>query len=99
MNLLFTSLLLLTSFVTFGQINNQVFDSYKPVIESDSNKIWITFENQNFLHNNEYFNNLYDGITYIGTNYTPALQYQPATNLRLQAGWYFLKYSGRDVLR
>ncbi len=97
MKLSLTVVLFLAFTFCFSQVDNRIFDTYKPVIASDSNKIWLTIENQNFLHNNEYFNNLYDGITYLGTNLSPALLYQPSANLRLQAGWYFLKYSGRDV--
>jgi hypothetical protein len=94
-------LIFITTFIisvtVFGQIDNSLFDSYKPIDANDSNKLWLSIENQNFLHNNEYFNNLYDGITYLGASLAPTLIYQANTNLRIQAGWYFLKYSGRDV--
>lgn len=90
-------LVFLLSLSVSGQIDNALFDSYKPIETNDSNKLWLSFENQNFLHNTEYFNNLYDGITFLGASLAPTLVYQPAKNLRLQAGWYFMKYSGRDV--
>jgi hypothetical protein len=76
----------LFSFSVWGQIDNTIFDSYKPIENNDSNKLMLSFENQNFLHNNEYFNNLYDGITYLGASLAPTLLYQPTTNLRLQTG-------------
>lgn len=97
MRLLIFIFVFLFSLSVQGQTDNTIFDSYKPIENNDSNKLFLNFENQNFLHNNEYFNNLYDGITYLGASLAPTLTYQSATNLRLQAGWYFIKYSGRDV--
>ena len=96
MRLLIFITALFFSITVCGQIDNSLFDSYKSIEANDSNKLWLGIENQNFLHNNEYFNNLYDGITYIGASLAPTLIYQPNTNLRVQLGWYILKYSGRD---
>jgi len=84
------------SISVFGQIDNSIFNSYKPIEPNDSNKIWLSFENQNFLHNTEYFNNLYDGMTFLGATLAPTLVYQANRNIRIQVGWYFIKYSGRD---
>jgi hypothetical protein len=80
----------------FGQFDNTIFNTYKPINPEDSSKLMIGFDNQNFLYNNEYFNNLNYGFTYIGFSFKPYLSYQAAPNLKLQAGWYFLKFSGRD---
>ena len=96
MKIRLTLLALFYTVFVFGQNNDKIFDSYKTISDSDSQKIWFAFENQNFLHNNEYFNNLYEGITFIGYNFNPKFIYQPTRNLRLEAGWFFLKYAGRD---
>ena len=88
--------LVFISSLCFGQFDNSLFSTYKPIDLSDSSKLSFGFDNQNFLYNNEYFNNLNYGFTYIGYSFKPYLVYQAATNIRLQASWYFLKYAGRD---
>ena len=47
----------------FGQFDNTIFNTYKPINPEDSSKLMIGFDNQNFLYNNEYFNNLNYGFT------------------------------------
>ncbi|MCX7862140.1 MAG: hypothetical protein N2449_04035 [Bacteroidales bacterium] len=49
-----------------------------------------------FLRNNEYFNELYDGITFIGTNVNPYLSYNPSKKITLSAGWYCRLFNGRE---
>lgn len=93
----FTTIIL--SFIVttvYGQFDNTIFNNYKQIDKNDSLKLWFSLDNQNFFHNNEYFNNLYDGYTYLGYTFTPKLAFQPSPKIKLQAGWFFIKYSGRD---
>ncbi|MBI5538808.1 MAG: hypothetical protein HY951_02020 [Bacteroidia bacterium] len=89
-------ILIFISSYCFGQFDNSIFNSFKPVNPNDSMKLSLGIDNQNFLYNNEYFNNLNYGFTYLGYSFKPYLNYQPTPKVRIQAGWYFLKYSGRD---
>lgn len=96
MKIITTVILIFTFSIAFGQFDNSIFSNYKPINENDSLKLWVSFDNQNFIHNNEYFNNLYDGYTYLGYLFSPKLIFQPSPKIKLQAGWFFIKYSGRD---
>ncbi len=49
-----------------------------------------------FLRNNEYFNNLYDGMTWIGVNLNPSLSYSFNVSLHINIGWYGRFYDGRN---
>jgi len=56
------------------------------------------FRSSFFLRNNEYFNNLYDGITFLGTNLNPSFHYTFHPNVSLSLGWYLRLFNGRDEL-
>ncbi len=68
----------------------------KLIYQQDSNAFYLHFDNQNFVWDNEYFNDIVEGYTLIGYNATPALQYHFSPHFKIQAGAYFLKYSGVD---
>lgn len=95
MKILLTVLIFVTSLSLYAQFNNSLFNNFENISENDSLKLNFDISNQNFLHNNEYFNNLYDGYTYLGYSLLPNLTFQPVKNLKIRAGWYLMKYSGK----
>ena len=62
----------------------------------DSNALYFSFDNSNFLWNNEFFSDIIEGYTLIGYWITPQLQYHFSPNIKINAGAHFLKYSGVD---
>ena len=81
---------------TFAQFDNSILldrDYFSP---SDSNKIKLHITNCNFLKNNEYFNEMENGFTFIGFMLQPKLEYYPSSNTRIDFGLHLLKYSGKD---
>ena len=60
--------------------------------------IYLNLKMQSFLRNNEYFNELYDGITFIGSNANPYIIYKPHRNIALSIGWYGRIFNGRKQL-
>jgi len=56
----------------------------------------VDFKSNLFLRNNEYFNNLYDGITFIGANFNPRLHYSFHPQINLSLGWYLRLFNGRN---
>jgi len=72
------------------------FLHYKEFQEADSNKLFLRIENFNFVKNNEYSGDFADGTTWIGYLASPKLVYYPSSNIRIEAGARFQKYSGRE---
>ena len=68
-------------------------DSYS---SSDTNSLFLSIENTNFLKNNEYFNDYVDGYTKLGFFLRPELTYLLSEGTTLSAGAHMLKYSGSD---
>lgn len=84
--------------VAVSQADNGLYNTFKPLSDSDSGKLWLCFENENFIRNNEYFNNLTDGITIIGATMMPNLKYQFSPSVSFQAGVFLTKFSGKDEI-
>lgn len=78
-----------------GQINSP-YNHYKKFNKKDSSKLFLRFENLNFVKNNEYAGDFSDGATWIGYIASPKLVYYPSSNFRLEAGIRLQKYSGRE---
>ncbi|WP_372755808.1 hypothetical protein [Labilibaculum sp.] len=90
-------LLILTSqFSSFAQESNSIFRHYKEFEKADSNKLFLRFENFNFVKNNEYSGEFTNGATWIGYLATPKLVYYPSSKIRIEAGIHLQKYSGRE---
>ncbi len=51
---------------------------------------------KSFLRNNEYFNNLYDGITFFGFNLQPYLNYNVNDKTSLSIGLYARQFFGKE---
>lgn len=63
---------------------------------SGNHSLSFQFQSMSFLKNNEYFNPLDEGITFLGTVFNPRLQYRAGSQILLHAGWYGVLYAGRD---
>lgn len=80
---------------------NQFFYNYN-AFKKDTTLIdrtlYFNFNSNNFLRNNEYFNELYDGITFIGTNINPyfSIKFNPKTSFFF--GWYGRIFNGKPNL-
>jgi len=91
--LVFVSLLLLIS----GQVllaQNNIFSTYSPVCDTCSHNLNFRFEGSSFFQNNEYFDKFAYGLTEIGIYVQPTLEYYFSPKLRVNAGFFALKYSG-----
>jgi hypothetical protein len=51
-----------------------------------------------FLKNNEYFNPIDEGITFLGTSFNPFLKMDIGPRFAINAGWYGILYSGKDQI-
>ncbi|MBE9467780.1 MAG: hypothetical protein IMY72_05580 [Bacteroidetes bacterium] len=96
-SLFFLSLLLIISLhFASAQSYNSIFLSETQINAADSNNVFFNFNNTNFIKNNEYFNKIIEGYTYIGLFAQPKLTYFPSKNIKIEGGVHLLKYSGLD---
>jgi hypothetical protein len=72
------------------------FIHYKSFNHADSSKLFLRFENLNFVKNNEYSGEFSKGATWIGSVATPKVVYHPSSNFRVEAGVRLQKFSGRE---
>lgn len=63
-----------------------------------NNHVYLNLKIYPFLKNNEYFNELYDGITFIGSDFNPYIIYKPHRNIAVSIGWYGRIFNGREQL-
>jgi hypothetical protein len=91
-------LVILSHSVFSGKSQNDLSHLYRKtqIAPEDSGKLILSIENTNFLKNNEYFNNFYDGYTLIGYILNPRLEFYPSKNTKIEGGVHLLKYSGVD---
>jgi hypothetical protein len=80
----------------YAQNDNSIYYNKQSLLPADSNKLIFHLTNSNFLKNNEYFNEIVDGFTFIGFFIQPKLIYYPSSNTRLEGGIHLLKYSGKS---
>jgi len=59
-------------------------------------KLFLSLENQNLLRNNEFFNNIDPGFTVFGSLLNTTLKYSPVQNFLLEGGIHFLKHYGEN---
>lgn len=83
------------SFYTLAQFDADLSDTIFTKTESPQT-LAFDFRSSFFLRNNEYFNNLYDGITFLGTQINPSLYYTFHPNISLSLGWYLRVFNGRN---
>ena len=81
-----------------GKIRAQspTFQTYVPLYDSSGRTLNFRIESSSFFKNNEYFNNFAYGYTGLGFYLKPTLEYYFTQSLKVSAGVYLLKYSGRD---
>ncbi|RLD58571.1 MAG: hypothetical protein DRJ01_12385, partial [Bacteroidetes bacterium] len=77
-----------------AQSYNSIFLSDTKINPADSNKIFFTFDNTNFIKDNEYFNKIVEGYTFIGFFTNQKITYFPSKNIKIEGGVHLLKYSG-----
>lgn len=70
------------------------FQTKNNVFLSDSNRLYFTFDNSNFLLNNEFFSDVFTGYTLIGYFANPELKYHLTNNFSIEGGVHLLKYHG-----
>jgi len=90
--------LLLILFSLAGKIQAQspVFQTYVPLYDSCSKTLSLRVESSSFFKNNEYFDNFAYGYTGLGFYVKPTLEYYFTPRIKVNAGVYLLKYSGRN---
>ncbi len=89
-------LLLLFSIAGKTQAQSPAFQTYVPLYDSCSKTLNFRFESSSFFKNNEYFDNFAYGYTGLGFYVKPTLEYYFSPKIKVSAGVYLLKYSGRD---
>lgn len=73
--------------------------SSKIVAQQDSistNALFFKLENLNFIQDNEYFNNIADGYTLMGSQLHPKLAFYPHPKAKLELGIFGLTYAGLE---
>ncbi len=88
--------LVLLSLMGEARAQSSVFRTYVPLYDSCSKTLNFRFESSFFFKNNEYFDSFAYGYTGIGVFAKPTLEYYFTPRLKVNAGVYLLKYSGRD---
>ncbi len=81
-------LLILSVIGTSAQVKNDSLSK---------NTLFFAIENHNFIKNNEYFNNIADGYTLLGSSLHPKLLFYPIPKAKLEFGVFGLTYAGLDT--
>ena len=89
-------LLLLFFLAGKTQAQSPVFQTYVPLYDSCSKTLNFRVESSSFFKNNEYFDNFAYGYTGLGFYVKPTLEYYFTPGIKVKAGVYLLKYSGRN---
>jgi len=80
----------------FGQLNNDMLNQQYIVEEQDSNTLWIGVRAMAFNKNNEYFNDITDGLTLFGYQLNPYMSYRAGKHVRMDVGVYLQQDFGND---
>lgn len=89
-------LLFCTSHLVCAQLDNQVFEDRLRINKADSGRLFLGLNTLGFAKNNEYTNNIVDGATLFGYQFSPHLSYRPSGDIRLDAGIFLKKDFGAD---
>ncbi len=83
----------------FAQLDNQSLEEPVVLRPERVDELWLQIQNFNFLRNNEYFNPIVSGETFLGTQLSGSLLYAPSPNLQLEAGVFLLQDFGSENFR
>jgi hypothetical protein len=81
-----------------AQYDNSGLKETIPVDSSDAGWVKFRLSDDNFLKNNEYFNQLIVGQTYFGIMLNPSLTWNPNAYMRLQAGVFLRSDFGNPTI-
>ena len=93
------SFLFLGVTLSYGQLDNRVFEDRRKVEESDSNKLFLGLNLLGFVKDNEYDNYrnpVITGYTLFGYQFSPYLSYHITKNIRVDGGIYLQKDFGNS---
>ena len=99
MNFKISLTILILTILAFDQSYSQgdsIFIQDYKIQTSDTGKLFLQIDNNNFIKNNEYFGPIAEGYTLLGFNITPRFVYSPNTKLKMSLGGNFLTYNGRE---
>jgi len=74
------------------------FSTYNALGDTCTGKLFVRLQNTSFIRNNEYSNKFTSGFTGIGFFFKPSFEYYLNSDTKINAGYFFLKYSGMDKL-
>jgi hypothetical protein len=92
--------LLLGATLSYGQLDNRVFEDRRNVEEIDSNKLFFGINLLGFVKDNEYDqyrNPVITGYTLFGYQFSPTLSYHVTKNIRVDGGIYLQKDFGNST--
>ncbi|WP_400193562.1 hypothetical protein [Hymenobacter sp. B81] len=90
---------MLTAAPVRAQLDNRAFQHHLPVRSEYAHSLRLAVQGFLFSKDNEYFNKIFEGRTYYGTQLMPRLVYFPSAGLRLEAGIFLYKDYGTPRLR
>jgi hypothetical protein len=89
--------LLLLSFGMKAQLNNTSLETFQHIDSTKSKQISFQFESFSYIKNNEYFLKVADGYTLFGNIFAPKINFQPAPNVLIEAGFFGRKDFGNNA--
>ena len=75
-------------------MDNHIFENRATVQKVDSGKLYLGFTNLGYFKNNEYSNDIADGLTLFGYQFNPYFSYHPSAAVSLSAGVYLQQEFG-----
>lgn len=88
--------LVFISISSFSQTHYSAYINDQSIYSSDTNKLYLQIDNNNFFINNEYGGDIVKGYTLLGFNFAPQLTYSPNSKIKLSGGANLLSYFGRE---
>jgi hypothetical protein len=79
-----------------SQNENTCYIQDQTIHITDTSRLFLQIDNNNYVKNNEYFGQVAEGYTLLGFNLTPRIVYFPSSKIKLSAGGNFLTYYGRE---